>query len=432
MQSRELPVQSAAAETVLTLADCVEYALEHSPVLAQRALDHEDRLLDVLIAKSDFDFAVDYGTAYDTGDEAQNHQLTLRKKLLGNFDVATTGEIGRDHDTGNDSASWSVRISKQILGGGSYLESRKQIDDAVIDTTIALNNISREKRRLVYLVKRQFYRVIREVQSLSIQERRLERAKKNLEHARERERPLDITTAEIEVPDNQLQVIRRERSIQAAEDALKELMGMEIEEALALDLDFNFALTQVEVREDIRYATENQEDFVNNRLAREKIDTDIILQRRQIWPDVTLSAEHRAHSETDAVNLRGEDEQRYALAFSWPIGSRRDFAEYRKEKNNLQRNELDYFSLKQAKVRTLLDLSRRLAEVEQSIELQENRLDLVEFQVELFQDRWENGEIDILELVRSQNTLEDTKVELVNLKVQYLELLAEYFFEVGR
>lgn len=422
----------AEGEQTFTMEDCVVYALEHSPELARRKLEHEDRLLDTLIAKSDFDFVVDYDTTYATDNKSQSNQVTLRKKLWGDFDVSTTGDIDKNHGTGSDSASWSVSVSKQILGGGSFLESSNVIDDAVIDTTIALNNISREKRRLVFEVKRQFYRVIREVQSLTIQERRLERAKKNLEHARERERPLDITTAEIEVPDNQLQVVRRMRSIEAAKDRLKELMGMEIDATLALNLDFQFELTQVEVQQDIGYAIENHEDFVNNRLQREKIDVDLILDRRQIWPDVTLTAEHRANSESDEINLRGEDEQTYSLAFSWPIGSRRDFSEYRKEKNNLERNELNYFSLQQGKVRTLLNLSRQLAEVERSIELQENRLKLVEFQVELFKDRWENGEIDILELVRSENTLEDTKVELVNLKVQYLELLAEYIFEVGK
>ena len=47
-------------------------------------------------------------------------------------------------------------------------------------------------------------------------------------------------------------------------------------------------------------------------------------------------------------------------------------------------------------------------------------------------DRWENGEIDILEYIRSQNGLEDSRVQLINLKTSYMELLAEYLFEVGK
>jgi len=47
-------------------------------------------------------------------------------------------------------------------------------------------------------------------------------------------------------------------------------------------------------------------------------------------------------------------------------------------------------------------------------------------------DLWNEGETDILELVRNQNELQKTKVSLVNTKVQYLELIEGYYFAVGK
>lgn len=414
-----------------SLEQCLSYAQEHSPVLQQRIISHENRLWDELIARSAFDLRINYdGTLSD--DDA-NHNISLRKAFVAGFDLSVTGNI-RDgfKKITNDSSSLSIRLSKQILGGGSYRETRNPIDDAVLDIASALNTVNLEKRRIISQIKPAFYQIIRDTQSLKIQERRLETARRNLAHARERERPLDIATAEIQVPENELSVLRQKRNIESGLNRLKELMGFPVEDPLELNLDFDFELVTINVDEDIRYAIENHEDFLNNLLNRKKIDEDLLIQKAQIWPDVTLNVEHVVSGETDRINLKGGDEQLFSLNFSWPLGNRRDYAEYQQEKNRFEDNALDFYILKQAKIRRLLNLSQELDEVKQSIALQEKRLKLVEFQVELFKDRWENGEIDILELVRSQNSFEDTKVTLINLKIRYLTLLADYNFEVGR
>ncbi|MBQ9445335.1 MAG: TolC family protein, partial [Victivallales bacterium] len=57
---------------------------------------------------------------------------------------------------------------------------------------------------------------------------------------------------------------------------------------------------------------------------------------------------------------------------------------------------------------------------------------LINRQVELYRDTWENGEIDILELVRTQTDLENSYVDLSDSKINYLELLANYMFLIGK
>ena len=64
--------------------------------------------------------------------------------------------------------------------------------------------------------------------------------------------------------------------------------------------------------------------------------------------------------------------------------------------------------------------------------LQGERVALEAHRVALYADRWENGEIDILEYIRSQNDLENNKIQLINHKTTYMELLSEYRFESGR
>ena len=81
--------------------------------------------------------------------------------------------------------------------------------------------------------------------------------------------------------------------------------------------------------------------------------------------------------------------------------------------------------------RDITSLASRVREAEITVRLQDERVAVLEQQLRLFQDRWENGEIGILEYVRSQNTLEDARVQALTQRLRYLELLAEYDFAVG-
>ena len=90
------------------------------------------------------------------------------------------------------------------------------------------------------------------------------------------------------------------------------------------------------------------------------------------------------------------------------------------------------FNVKQSRTKTLRSLGRRLKEAQESIILQEKKIEVAKKSVALFKDKWESGEIDILEYIRSQNDLENAKVNLINQKTAYMELMAEYRFNVGR
>lgn len=73
-----------------------------------------------------------------------------------------------------------------------------------------------------------------------------------------------------------------------------------------------------------------------------------------------------------------------------------------------------------------------MEETLQLVRLQQQKLRVAERRSELYQDRWENGEIGILEHIRSQNELENSRILLITYQTNYMELLGEYDFEVGR
>ena len=416
----------------MTLNDCVTYALEHSPEIRKLDIEHRNQMLQTLVERGAFALDVGAGADYAADDRDAGTSLSVSKQFSHGVALSSTLTTSEDRDSDGDSASFSVKLSKKILGGGTRLETMLELDESLVNETIALNKLSRKRRQVVYQVRQAFYQLLQDIQSTSIQQRRLDRAKRNLAHAIEREKPLDIITAEIQVPENELALVQAQRAVKTGMDSLKVLMGMPVDTRIALVEDLDFQLMETVLAADSEYAENNHEDFLNNRLEIGKLERRKEVARAQLWPDLSLSATHQTQNAGDNVNLEGDHEQIVALELSWELGRATDRANYGKAKNAIRSKEIDGFILKQSKQQRLSELGQRLEENATSIRLQEQRIKLVTRQVELYADRWENGEIDILEFIRSQNDLENNKVELITLQSDYMQLAAEYTFEVGR
>ena len=417
----------------MSLADCIKYALKKSPDLKKLDLAHSNRKYDTLISRAAFDLGISFISSRNDEDRANSHRATISQDIPGGFTLSSTGRYTSDEIANTQQSDLSVTLSKALLGRRTLEEDLRGIRDGLVDELVALNNISREKRNIRFRIERQFYRIIRNKQGLEIEKRRLDRAKKNLEHAKERDKPLDIATAEIEIPETELNVIVANRRIATELDRLKVIMGMPPDNEIGIDEDFEYKTMEIKLKDDLFFAEHNEETFINNALAREKAERDVRITKSRTNVDLSLDLTHNVDSKgTENANLDGRNNQVISLNLSFDLGERADKARHAKSKNDLEENSIDRYILRQNKMRSLRDLYRSIEETSKAVVIQELRIKLSERQLELFKDRWENGEIDILEYIRSQNSLEDSKVRLINLKTTYMELLSEYLFEVGK
>ncbi len=308
-------------------------------------------------------------------------------------------------------------------------ETSQALDDAIVDEAMALNRINRKKRELAYRVRKQYFVVVGDLHSMHILKQKLAIAKRNLEHAVLREDPLDITNAKIEIPETELEILTAERNIAGNIDELKLLIGMPVNTPLRLDKTFTFTRMAYDLETDVRFALENDETLINHRLELRKLERNAEITRYGLLPEVSVSATHETRHSEDAQT---DHDQRVAISMAWEIGRNTDKSEHLKTENRIRKHEVNAFVLEQEKQFKLYEMDRTIRNKDASIRLQEQRNDLVARQVELYKDRWENGEKDIIELVRSQNQLEASRVTLVTLQMEYLSLLAEYRFEIGK
>ncbi|MBR6372216.1 MAG: TolC family protein, partial [Victivallales bacterium] len=177
---------------------------------------------------------------------------------------------------------------------------------------------------------------------------------------------------------------------------------------------------------------DNLETFINNRLERRKLTMQEEIYDNRTIPDVKLSATHYKYGDGDGFNFNGREEQVIALNFTWNLGRNAELARLQTSRNKLESNQHDYFILQQELKTSVIGFHRRLLESADAVRLQESICDFQRRKEELYKDKWENGEIDILELVRTQTDLENANVALIEKKIAYLQLLANYEYTVGR
>ena len=268
--------------------------------------------------------------------------------------------------------------------------------------------------------------------TLIIQKGQLMSAQRNLELARERENLLDISNAEIQVNQTEDTIIRAEQSIQRAQDSLKSAMGFPILQDITVSTDINFTLGDVDPVADAVWSLANNEEFLNLGLREEKQSRDERILKQKRLPDVSVDGRYRRVISDSFDIVDGEENTSIGLSIDWEWLSESDRARFEKAKIRGSLLAVERFRREQDKTQTIRNLGRRLDELRNRIRLREQEVALQERRLALYEDRYNNGEIDILEYIRNQNQLDNSRVSLVNQRADYLSALAEYRFQVGK
>lgn len=424
---------SLKAQEEFSLDDCIKYALKNSSTIKKSKISVESSKERILIETADFDFSLDAASSRQIDDREDNHRATVSKRLPGGITVATTGRTSNDHTNDEESNSVDFTVTKRLLDGASELEDLIRIQDAETDLKTAKNDLQLDERQLRFQIQRTYYNLIRDRQSLTIQQARVKAAEQSLLFVKEKDSsPVDISVSQVQLSERKLAVIQNEIAISSTLDELKRLMGFPVENELKVAEAFKFSTFSYDLKKDIEFSLEKHEDFLNAENRRIKLDRAYKVAGRDLLPDLNLVYNRNLDSSGTNTNLHGEDNQTISLNLSWTIGNRREKASKAIAKNNINDYKADLFILKQRKILRLRELDRRLQESIRAIAIQEEQIKANEFRQEVFRIRWTNNEISILEYVRAQNDLQSARVQLINLQTNYMTLQAEYLFEAAK
>lgn len=418
---------SDSISPLMTVEECASYAIEHNPDVGSSRLTLERAEWRVLAARAKYAFELRSSYDRDIEDETNAYSVTLERTLPSDLNVSATVS---KNDTGNEGTA-SLRLSKVILGGGTFAASNREIQNSIIDQLTANNNHLQRIRQLRLQVTRAYYQVVRSRQTLDIQLRQLERARQNRERAVERDRLLDIANADIQVSENEDRVLQAQMDIKAVKDNLKRVIGMPVTNQIEVTDEFALKIQPQDLDADWDFAQKEHVDFLNYYLNLKKIERDIHIARSELMPRVSLNLDASQASNED-YDFEQDVESSAGVSLSWTFGNAPDRSAYYQALISKRQADIDLFDITQRKLLELRNLHRDLDQLVQRIEIAEKRLELQERSTALYRDRWQNGEIDILEFIRNQDSLENSRVSLLRLKIEYIEKLAEYMFAVGR
>jgi len=412
---------------VLDLDGCIAYALENSYDLARQRITLANSQLGITIARHKYAPGISGSASHR--DSTTPGSLKVRQVLPTDLEIsasASAADLG-DSDARSD-PGYSIGLSKRILGGGSYHESMLEIDNSLIDAAIAANRLSEQERDMVRRVMRQYYDLQRARQTLVIRQRRVEIAQANLEHAIAREDPLDIANAQLNVPTSEAALLRSEREINTALDELKRLIGAPLDAPVEITGEVVFESREVDVESDIKRSEVSHETVLNKRLEIRKTENELPISRSRVLPAVDLG-----FTADRGGGTAKEDGWSYEtrVSASWNLFAGAERAKLRQLRNQLADADLSLEMLLRERQTSLTNLARRLEEALRQVDIGRQGVEVAERRAALYNDRWENGAIDILEYIRSQNDLEQSRVDLVDLEITYLETLADYLHAVG-
>ena len=413
----------------LTLSEIQAFAVEHAPGLERQRLGYTNLVAAVEIAKARFDPVVNASREWRESTDTHRTEGSVRQIFPADLDARASATL-QETPGGEDITTYALTLSKTLIGGGSLLESRLPVNRARVAEAKEWNRLSLEQRRLRLTVTRQYFEVVRNQQTLRLRELQLERARLNLEHALVREDPLDIATARLRIPESELDVLTAQRAIHNGLLALKAEIGFPLQEPLTLDTEIPFHLRTIDLDEDLLTALGNHEAILNAQLDIQIAREELRVARTRRFPEV--EARLNLQTRDDPSSAERETDTRGEVVMTWPLGQRRDRAEMVRRESDLRSSEIALHQAETDRRRDVESLALRVEEAARTVAIQEERVDVLEQQLRLFQDRWDNGEIGILEYIRSQNNLEDARVQYVAQQLRYLELLAEYDFNVGR
>lgn len=416
-----------------TIEQCIDYAYRNSPTLALAGLNVEGQDSTLLNLRSKFDPKLTHSQTYRVEDKQHISNTSLNTKVYGGFDIGSSFGSRTTQDTGTKSSSFSLSLSKTILGGASFTAEEIALISGEIEHLKVMNNFNDTKRRLRYQIAQAFYTVIRNKNTLSIQKLRLKQAEKNLEHALLREEPLDIASAKVQLPARKISVESTEKSLQLSIDSLKLLIGKEIHEKLNLDTSFEYQPINSSLDNSIKNGLEHDVNLMNLKLTLKLQKDQISNAKEGIWPKIKLNAtmSDSKSGDSDFWELKKTYSQSIGVSINYSLFQKSRKSALKTARINSDKTKINIFQRQQERTKTIKELWLQMQEEKKNIALQEQVIKVSEMRLNLFKDRWENGEIDILEVIRSENEFQNFKVELIKLKTFYMSNLAKYNYYLG-
>ena len=449
---------SAHAQEVLTLEKALNTAFEHSPSLIQSKLSLEQRQLNLKAQdaslKSQFSldvtpFRYTRNNQYDNFNSKWYANET--KMSSASFGITqpikwTDGTISLYNDfswqdasnrtSGGNNTSFnhnlSLRISQPLFTYNRTKMQLKELEYALENAKIsyALQQLSIEKN-----VTSQFYDVYQKQKDLNISRDEYNNQKQNYDIIKNKvEAGLlakeELYQAEVNLANSESTVYSKEISFENAKDNFKLLLGMSLDEDIAILFDNNIPTVDVNINDAVKYALDQRMEIRQKQITLEQDVFSIIRTKAESEFKGDLSV--RVGMDALAGKVKNmydkpTDNEEVGVTLTIPI------FDWGAKKAKVKSSQLAMESDEKKKeiVIDVRQICRNLPTLIRQIEIKKKSIENAERTYEINLEKYRNGNLTGMDLQQFQNQLTTAKqdytsaiisykIELLNLKIQTL------------
>jgi len=304
---------------------------------------------------------------------------------------------------------------------------------------------TRQQLDIVYNVTSAFYQLYRTTRQVEIAQEKLENSVEAYRIARlkgetGRIPEGEVLIAEINSESDRASLLEKEGELQRSEDFFKQLVGIELEEAIQILTTLEYDTFAIDIQRAIEEALKNRYEIKESSLSVElkKIDVDKAKRVREFtgaimaYYDITgistiTTGTTRDLFESSFDNFIDRPPNRgITVSFSYPVFDwGRGKARIQQEMANLKDTELELENERNNILREVRDVTRNVEIAKMRLQIQLKNQERAQRSYEISLLRFENGDITSQELGMERERLENTQIDYLNAYITYQMSIAD-------
>lgn len=441
----------ANAQLMLTLERTLEIAYESSPNMISQKISLESQLENVNATKaqlkSRFSLSVDpfsYSNSRNFQDYANDYVNNESLGSFGSFIVsqpitATDGTVtfsnrfGYERNTVGDndpvnrfSNNIQLSISQPLLQ--KYNANKMGLKQAELDLENAQLQYSITKLSLEYNVSQSFYSLYSAEQSLITAKEELENQEKSYEIIKNKvEAGLsaeeELWQAELNLQNARSSVNDSEVSLENSKDQLKQTIGLDLNEDIAIVTNIDVKTIDIELEDAIEYGLQKRMELRQNEITLENSRMNLlqVKDNDKISGSLELAVGLQGiNNEINGLYNNPSDNETVGLSLNIPIwdwGARK--SRIKIAENNLKSSEINYEEEKKSIEIEIRQSFRSLKNLVFQIEIAEKSLENAQKTYDLNLLKYENGDLTSMDLKQYSDQLTQQKHSLTSARINY-------------
>lgn len=211
----------------LTLAECVDIALQKNPQIMQAEFSYEMSGKDVTVARANFMPSVSADVGYNHSTVGPSSQMRI--------DTRTGIPVPlQPNEINSWSSSASVSVNQTLFNGGYNYQNYMQSQNMKKSAEFSLEST---KQNIIYLVKERYFNLLKRLELLKVQQKSLESAEQSYKLAQVmfevgKVPKSDVLMAVVQKNEAELAMIETENLLSIARSSLNHVLGFEVDKVI--------------------------------------------------------------------------------------------------------------------------------------------------------------------------------------------------------